>query len=136
MNDYRGKRIDNGEWVKGSLVEVVDGFWILPKDQYLTDLAYFFRDNEKHAEAFEVRPASVGQSTGKKDKNDVEVYRGDEVLGDPDVGTAFVEWNQFVAAFGITKKGVFLYPSSFTYSWQDLEVIGNIYDNPELLEVE
>lgn len=80
------------------------------------------------------------QSTGLKDKNGVEIYEGDIVRFsdcDGDVYVTPVVWDKNYACFGVSFSGK--YPTSFDYLEEfytdpkDIEVVGNIYENPELL---
>ena len=68
MREYKfhGKRIDNGEWVYGFLIQYENGWFI----------CNFIGD----AYQYEVDPSTVGQFTGMKDKNGREIYEGDTVL--------------------------------------------------------
>jgi len=73
MRNYRGKRIDNGEWVYGSAVKSGDCRWfIFPRGFALQKTRHL--TNEYVAPFSEVIPETVGQSTGRKDKNGVKVY--------------------------------------------------------------
>ena len=92
----------------------------------------------------EVRPKDdktiLMQSTWLFDKNGKEIYEGDIVKFsdcDDDVYVTPVVWDKNYACFGVSFSGK--YPVSFDYleefytELKDIEVVGNIYENPELL---
>ena len=117
---FRGKRIDNGEWIFGSLMSHPDG-----------TMGICVTWNEhKLLDAHAVIPETVGQSTGREDKKGVEIYSGDLTI-DSKGNKEFVEEHScawILRSFHKRYKG-----------WEYLadvvvEVIGNIHDNPELLE--
>ena len=138
---YRGKRMDNGEWAEGSLlIDEIGGCYIgtyLP--MYQTTYICQARRSGKILNRFrgiglvKVIPKTVGQYTGLTDKNGTKIFEGD-IAKNID-GVFLVCWDKEKCAFVMR----FLeYPYETLYleeMWEDSEVIGNIHDNPELLEV-
>ena len=133
---FRGKRIDNGDWVYGSLIRMDDeGYqtFIFPPYNYASSLtcgqlvAYGM---------IAVIPETVGQYTGLKDKNGVKIFEGD-ILKDSLGWVCLVKWDDSNGRFlGYHKK-----PRGDTYVCYvgrepASEVIGNIHDNPELMEAQ
>lgn len=118
---FRGKRLDNGEWIYGSYVPHYDFFGTIKNEMI-----------DENVDLLEVDPATVGQYTGFMDKNTREVYEGD-VLTDKFESLGVIEWQNgcFVVNFG--DVDVFQISDCFDDSYQ-MWVIGNIHDNPELLK--
>lgn len=119
---FRGKRIDNGEWVYGYLY----CFYNFKRTvfQILRDRTNCIPD------AVEVIPETVGQYTGKTVKNG-KVFDGD--IGKSIDGIFLVCWDEEKSAFVMR---FFDYPYATLYleeMWDDAEIIGNIHDNPELI---
>ena len=124
---FRGKRVDNGTWAYGDLSYWDDEMEI---------------DSESHGEngGF-IIPETVGQYTGLTDKNGKKIFEGDivkyteiDIDGSDDKYIGVIYYNQSKANYVIKRRK---YMVNFVTSWiGDVEVIGNIYDNQELLEVE
>lgn len=137
---FRGKRLDNGEWVVGSLFNSI---WRKSADG--SRVCYIFPDNmlddngggdcwedfAEVAEQYEVAPATVGQLTGLKDKNGREIYEEDILLDESGVyAVVYYSMGTFCVDFG---EGFDL--QYFTDGIHEIcDVVGNIHDNPELLK--
>lgn len=74
------------------------------------------------------------QCTGLKDANGNLIYEGDMLLLDPDDPYALVVWDKDVAMFCLEQEDVCYTFDNCGYLPQEMEVIGNIHENPELLE--
>nr|DAV95772.1 MAG TPA: YopX protein [Caudoviricetes sp.] len=127
---YRGKRIDNGEWVVGHFYEFMGKSYIFEPPFTSKALTY------------EVEPSTICQCTGLKDKNDKQIFENDIVsywdsystengLAEADcIGK--VVWDDETISFQVTNR---LSAESWEVLDDECSVVGNAIDNPELLEV-
>ena len=135
---FRGKRVDNGE--------IVEGFYIF--DGFNHYIVKFYTDENAEGtlypvqESFEVVPETVGQFTGLTDERGKKISGGDIVryserrLGGEDVPVVnVVEFAEGGFAVNNYFLNHWLWNSIYgNTQLSDIEVIGNIHDNPELLE--
>ena len=124
---FRGKQKDNGKWVEGDLMQWNDG-----------TMRICVEDGDDSKIARTVIPETVGQCTGLKDKNGKLIFEGDIIVTDifntPEIKYT-IAYNKEIAAFiGEYRKGCIKYFTTFDDDSNCFEVIGNIHDNPELLE--
>lgn len=138
---FQGKRLDNRGWVQGSLISFGDGGKaILPSKSDV-----FQRKGDKFLatmDCYEVDPSTVGQYTGLTDKNGVKIFEGDilerRLLPTKRICTrSVVKFAPAHAAFAINDMDggsiVEDYLDSITRMNYEIEVVGNIHDNPELM---
>ena len=119
---FRGKRLDNGLWIEGCL------------RQYLNGRAGICCNKIQHL--FLVDPATVGQYTGLKDKNGQRIFEGDIVRCESGRICEVVYFTSpGIAQFDLKPIAAFDKPYPVLWNlFSGSEVIGNIYDNPELLK--
>ena len=151
---FRGKRIDNGEWVEVQTLVVIhqDDNDLIFMPQHGEDVtADPMEGNDRaltsiYGNYYQILPQTVGQYTGLTDKNGKKIFEGDICnINIPRIDGEFSTHNNCLCSF---EYGKFMF-SSYSdiyfcvgdgYGYHDtcnknIEVIGNIHDNPELLEV-
>ena len=114
---FRGKHISTGEWIFGSHYDDCGEEYILPN---IVGSAIDYED-------YQVDPNTVGQFTGAKDKNGNDIFEGDIVHWKSPYRHSFTKAVGHDDAYGrFTPMDIFM--------GYDCEVLGNIYDNPEMLD--
>lgn len=158
---FKAKRKDNGKWVEGYYIYHIKrticpfGDSVKPEDEQHVIMQDGFSDwnMPRNTVVYEIDPNTLCQFTGLADKNGQRIWENDILRGyqypyrsdGNDNYFAEVTWFENCPAFGIyTFKnpksnvcGISEGNTEFMENWnsEDWEVIGNIFDNPELLEV-
>lgn len=121
---FSGKRVDNSEWVVGDLIH--RQIW----KRSLTVIRVS-DDGFEHYEEYEVIPETVSQFTGLTDKNDKKIFEGDIIAKGLELFE--VRWNPEQVRWGIYSDDYEV--AGFTkFSEPYFTVVGNIYDNKELIK--
>jgi len=124
---FRGKEVDKGEWVEGWYEKTCYGHWPLAHSIIPAQDA-----EEGYLHHEEVDPETVGQFTGQPDNNGKKIFEGDILRGYLDSALKRVGVVVFDDGRWEVHSQSGLYISELTEG-HELEVIGNIHDNPELL---
>lgn len=136
MRKYRAKRLDNNEWIYGSIYRLSE------------NLNPFIMLIDKCGESYEVDPSTIGQYIGRKDKNDNAIYE-DDILK---VATGYVgedsgevEYYPPLQVIYNSDKCCYLAsgygnPEYSSQLWElpfdklkNIEIIGDIYKNSDML---
>lgn len=144
---YKAKRIDNGEWVIGNLIQNSDAEdgWeaiIIPVKN-----SNMFTKHIGHGYAslgfenwYRVDPSTIGRCTGLKDKHGKLIWKNDIVRDEHgNFYKAFWQNNYYQFSWVCVKSDVFSIGAKWdlwSFKSFDIEVVSNIFDNKELLESE
>ena len=131
---FRGKRVDNDEWVYGSLIYDINEKWYIHQNNFVFWAGYC-----------EIIPETIGQYTGLKDKNGKEIYERDICIGNDHIendNEKFIikygkyktdEWKDKYSCntyqFGLYAEFIKTKSQVHLVSPNGIEVIGNIYES-------
>ena len=117
---FRGKRVDNGEWI--------EGFYLREAGNFIKELPSII-STPTHL----IIPDTIGQYTGLKDKNGKRIFEGDivKIPFRRDYGVVRYEVPECHFEYVMQGDGDFI---EFNGWASAVEVMGDVYDNPELLK--
>lgn len=125
---FRGKRLDNGEWVYGDLIQNIDSIKIREHE----------KDINRIAKSYSIDTETAGQYTGLKDKNGNRIFEGDMCRVTRPCVLAYgkITFRNGCFWFVDDSEGGMLRLCDVKIDGFQIEVIVNIYDNPELISEE
>lgn len=121
---FRGKRKDNGDWIEGFYIQIMSF-----GNEYHCIFEAPNIDSFNDLNDYKAIPETVGQFTGLLDKSGTKIFESDILsYNGSNYRVEFMNGSWVVVPNRKTKGIEFLY-----YCLQDLEIIGNIHDNPNLI---
>ena len=115
---FRGQRLDNDEWAYGDLLHLPNGDVVILSDKGYT----------------KVKPVTVGQFTGLTDKNGNKIFEGNIVKVTTGIDGYKSTYHSAIQEVKYNaESGIAVFLPFDNSDMVEVEVIGNIYDNPELL---
>lgn len=145
---FRGKRKYNGEWVYGYLVKKIDPlslvvkYFILVQEYDTSCIDGKPTGLESEMSWYEVIPETIGQYTGRTDKNGKKIFEGDAVKvsyrssdGESETEIKPVTYDEDACCFYPMRWNESCAWCDYSTEIKEIEIIGNIHDNPELLNV-
>lgn len=125
---FKAKFDDSDRWVKGQLVEVNDTYLIIPNHASKILAGWFSTSN-----IIEVKKDTICRCTGLKDKNGKLIWENDVVKINNSKVNTVITFRDFEIICTIPNEKYYKHRLEYDTEY---EVIGNIFDNPELLEVQ
>ena len=135
---FKGKRLDNGEWVTGQYVKGLDMY---DKEVHLIfePTTIFYSSGETDGWS-EIDPSTICQCTGLKDKNGKLIWENDIMVAHLDddypEDETYIRILWYESGFCSKEKGSEDMSQIDKFDQDHFEVCGNIFDNPQLLESE
>lgn len=137
---FKAKRLDNGEWVQGYYAKGLDVFTNCEETHIIFEPNTMFYSSGETDGWYKVDPFTICQCTGLKDKNGKLIWEHDVVRDKYDnFYKAFWKNNYYQFYWICVKSEMFQVGMKwdlYVMRTFEIEVIGNIFDNKELLESE
>lgn len=147
---FRGKRIEDGQWVEG---HYHFANWYLPPSMEIVDRTHYILQIG-HGDADKIDPETVGQYTGLTDKNGKKIFEGDIIKSDngKQAAVSVIKFGEYypkmfykmldmfdpgrrhLPSCGFYAESIDKHEEMILFQSPCVEIIGNIHDNPDLLD--
>jgi uncharacterized phage protein (TIGR01671 family) len=145
---FRGKlleyEIESKKWIQEIFADYYSKKWSIGNFVQCADTAQIWEQTDNGKWTYLVDPATVGQCTGLRDRNGVLIFEGDVIKTrkfgkDDGKGHNFTQFNVFQVVFNEIASGFYLKNNTRRFGFNEriakiCEILGNIHDNPDLLE--
>ena len=129
---FRGKRLHDNKWIYGNFVSDCEGNPHIIEPRFFCEDGHHLQYEDNTDTPVFIIPETVGQYTGLTDKNGKRIFEGDIVSLVKHDGLIYKVVYVPCRYELVNSKGVNCFVLDI-YKSENIEVIGNIYDNPELL---
>lgn len=136
MNDrylYKAKRIDNGEWVVGYYVKGLGAFTNCEEVHIIFEPNTMFYSSGETDGWYKVDPTTICRCSGREDKNGKLIWENDIVKINNSKGNVLITFRDFEIICTIPSEKYYKHRLEYDTEY---EVVGNIFDDKELLESE
>lgn len=130
---FRGKRLHDNKWIYGNFVSDCEGNSHIIEPRFFCEDGHHLQYEDNTDTPVFIIPETVGQFTGSTDKNGKKIFEGDIVSIAKYGGLIYKVVYALCRYELVNSKGVNCFVLDI-YKSKDIEVIGNIHDNPEMLK--
>lgn len=131
---FRGKRIDNGEWIEGFYCQRKEKIFGGVKTRHM--ILVPDADSYTGARWIDVNPTTIGRYTGLIDKNGKKIFDGDIVkVSSPSGSSYYAKIEYDCGCYWVSNPDIQIPDTINNFNMDFVVVDGTIFDNPELLEV-
>lgn len=130
---YKAKRLDNGEWVQGYYVKGLDAFENCEEAHIIFEPNTMFYSSGETDGWYKVDPSTICRYSGREDKNGNLIWENDIVKINNSKENVLITFREFEIICTIPNEKYYKHRLEYDTEY---EVVGNVFDDKELLESE